>query len=212
MRNLNILKAKLIEVRHHNYLKFKKFEDWRSRRVKLFKKENWKNSRKWRDLRWKLHLKTITWSNFANRCKVGSRLFNVQSLRSILAGQYTKRNLIYKEKMEPNTEKLILAIVMFLVTALCSLIPFAPFSVFRHELNSRFNTIASCFSGGVFIAVCFLDMMPDIEEIFETIKTQLDVTLDFSFSGMVICLGFFFVLSLDQLILVCKERNNSVTP
>ena len=108
--------------------------------------------------------------------------------------------------MEPNTEKLILAIVMCLVTALVSSIPLLPLPIFRQEINSKFNTIAACFSGGVFIAVCFLDMMPDIDEMFETIKTQLDVELNYPFSGCVICLGFFFVLTLDQLILVCRER------
>ena len=106
--------------------------------------------------------------------------------------------------MDSSTEKSIMAVVMFFITAFMSMIPFSPLKIFR-SVKSKFHSMASCFSGGVFISVCFLDMIPDIEEMFEKIKTTGHYTFDYPLSGFVICMGFFFVFITDQIILLCKE-------
>ena len=111
--------------------------------------------------------------------------------------------------MDSTIEKSILGGVMLIITAIMAMIPFAPLKIFRSEINSKFHSIASCFSGGVFISVCFLDMIPDIEEMFEKIKNTGHFTWEYPLSGFVICMGFFFVFVTDQIILMCKETPES---
>ena len=66
-------------------------------------------------------------------------------------------------------------------------------------------SFSSCFAGGVFIAACLLDLMPDVEESFskvlEDIKDQYKVDLDYPVAQFVIVFGFFVILTVEQTVL-----------
>ena len=69
------------------------------------------------------------------------------------------------------TEKVITLLSMTAITFLFGMLPIKLFSQLRHNHDSnsrgRWRTIisfCSCFSGGVFIAACLLDLLPDVEE------------------------------------------------
>lgn len=75
-------------------------------------------------------------------------------------------------------EKTITILVMALVTFLGGVLPLKAFSKLRHNSHqgSRrrwevFISLCSCFSGGVFIAACFLDLIPETEELFDEVRT-----------------------------------------
>ena len=77
------------------------------------------------------------------------------------------------------TEKMITMFAMVVITFLCGMLPLKLFSRLRqnNDLASRAwwqtaISLCSCFSGGVFIAACLLDLLPDVEEkIFEVRNT-----------------------------------------
>ena len=69
------------------------------------------------------------------------------------------------------TEKMITLMAMAVVTFLCGMLPLKLFTQLRHNSDpasrtwwKSFISLCSCFSGGVFIAACLLDLLPDVEE------------------------------------------------
>ena len=69
------------------------------------------------------------------------------------------------------TEKVITLFAMTAITFLFGMLPVKLFSQLRHNHDHQsrirwrtFISFCSCFSGGVFIAACLLDMLPELEE------------------------------------------------
>ena len=69
------------------------------------------------------------------------------------------------------TEKIITLLSMAAVTFLCGMLPLKLFTQLRHNADpvsrtwwKSFIGLCSCFSGGVFIAACLLDLLPDVED------------------------------------------------
>ena len=76
------------------------------------------------------------------------------------------------------TEKVSTLLAMAAITFLSGMLPYKLLGQLRHNRDSgsraRWQTIvsfSSCFSGGVFIAACLLDLLPDIEEKIEEVST-----------------------------------------
>ena len=78
------------------------------------------------------------------------------------------------------TEKVITLLAMTVITFLFGMLPLKLFSQLRHNddpvSRNRWRTFisfCSCFSGGVFIAACLLDLLPDVEEQIEQVNDTL---------------------------------------
>ena len=76
------------------------------------------------------------------------------------------------------TEKVITLLGMTAITFLFGMLPLKLFSQLRHNddvvSRSRWRTLisfCSCFSGGVFIAACLLDLLPDVEEKIQEVRS-----------------------------------------
>lgn len=111
--------------------------------------------------------------------------------------------------MGPVTEKLIILIGMFIATAVFAMLPFK--LVGSSNLSSKWRTfvsLCSCFSGGVFVAACILDLFPDVHEamdhVLDEIERQYNTKVDYPVAGFVICFGFFLVLIVEQIVLAYK--------
>ncbi|THD27430.1 Zinc transporter zip1 [Fasciola hepatica] len=61
---------------------------------------------------------------------------------------------------------------------------------------SRLN----CFAAGIFLSSGFMELYVDVEESIEEAKTQLNVKSEFPFAPFLTLVGFFLVLSLEQII------------
>ena len=112
--------------------------------------------------------------------------------------------------------KILMILSMTLTTFFCQVLPFYFLNRVKDTQNvasrSLWRTImsyCSCFSGGVFIAACLLDLVPEanekIEEILDEIKNQYDVEIDFPVTNLLLCLGFFMILTLEQAVLGLQE-------
>ena len=55
-------------------------------------------------------------------------------------------------------------LLMAATTLLCGLLPYRLLGRGRQGAGTTLVSLASCFSGGVFIAACLLDLLPETEE------------------------------------------------
>ena len=113
------------------------------------------------------------------------------------------------------TEKVITLLTMGAVTFICGLLPIKLMSQVRQSSNNRWTTFisfCSCFSGGVFLAACMLDLLPDVEEktdqIKEEIKKKYDVDLNYPLAQFAICCGFFMILTVEQFVHFLQEAGS----
>lgn len=114
--------------------------------------------------------------------------------------------------IEMNTISLqvLLALAMFVTTALAGLIPIKVLHVItkRQDGDDRQSrraawilTLLSCFAGGVFMGTCFLDIFPHINENYERFKGKAQWSLEYPFPQFFVCCGFFLVYLLEEVTL-----------
>ncbi|XP_068429550.1 zinc transporter ZIP1 [Clinocottus analis] len=73
------------------------------------------------------------------------------------------------------------------------------------ELHRTVLSLISCFAGGVFLAACLLDIIPDY---LSDINAELDARLietSFPLPEFIMATGFFMVLILERFVLNCRE-------
>ena len=130
-------------------------------------------------------------------------------------------------------EKVATILVMTLVTFLGGVLPFKFLSRLQQNSSSGSRrrwkiviSLCSCFSGGVFIAACFLDLIPETEELFSKvsskknnyfqlpvlvqilveIEAKYDINVEFPVTQFVVCFGFFLILFIEQAVLFIREN------
>ncbi|KAJ8354653.1 hypothetical protein SKAU_G00222200 [Synaphobranchus kaupii] len=101
-------------------------------------------------------------------------------------------------------------VVLLFMSLLCG---FAPLCIVRRrcstdpETRHKVLSLVSCFAGGVFLATCLLDLVPDyLVEINEAFKS-LQITLKFPLPEFIMAMGFFLVLVLEQIVLAFKDQS-----
>ncbi|KAI4794288.1 hypothetical protein KUCAC02_032155, partial [Chaenocephalus aceratus] len=70
----------------------------------------------------------------------------------------------------------------------------------------RLLNLISCFAGGVFLATCLLEQLPDYLQSIEEAFSSAGVTLQFPLPEFIMAMGFFLVLVLEQVILAFKDQ------
>ncbi|VDL64361.1 unnamed protein product [Nippostrongylus brasiliensis] len=102
--------------------------------------------------------------------------------------------------------KCILLGVMALTTVVFGLIPIKLMAILSNKSGkaeqraSFVISLLSCFAGGVFLAVCFLDLMPDANSAYDEWAKSADYTSDYPFVPLFFCVGFFVVKLLEEII------------
>ncbi|XP_070819302.1 zinc transporter ZIP1 [Chaetodon trifascialis] len=73
------------------------------------------------------------------------------------------------------------------------------------ETHRTVLSLISCFAGGVFLAACLLDIIPDyLSDINAELEAQ-EVEIGFPLPEFIIAAGFFMVLILERIVLNCRE-------
>ncbi|XP_018620326.1 zinc transporter ZIP3 [Scleropages formosus] len=75
------------------------------------------------------------------------------------------------------------------------------------ETRRKAVSLVSCFAGGVFLATCFLDLVPDYLVEISRAFNNLGITLQFPLPEFIMTMGFFLVLVMEQLVLVFKDKS-----
>uniref|UniRef100_A0A672FZR2 Solute carrier family 39 member 1 n=1 Tax=Salarias fasciatus TaxID=181472 RepID=A0A672FZR2_SALFA len=114
----------------------------------------------------------------------------------------------------PVLETKVGTLVVLLVVTLLS--GFTPLCVLRRtcglqpDVRRLLLSLLGCFAGGVFLAACLLDLLPDYLQGFTQTFSEAGVTLRFPLPEFIVALGFFLVLVLEQLTLAFKEQSSSL--
>lgn len=75
----------------------------------------------------------------------------------------------------------------------------------------RVLSFLSCFAAGVFLATCFLDLLPSVRKHLITVLFEMNITTGFPLAEFVMSMGLFFILIVEQTVLLVKERKHSET-
>uniref|UniRef100_A0A0N5AQ20 Zinc transporter ZIP3 n=1 Tax=Syphacia muris TaxID=451379 RepID=A0A0N5AQ20_9BILA len=76
----------------------------------------------------------------------------------------------------------------------------------RYQSNNNGSTLAtrilsmfSCLSGGVFLGVCLLDLLPFASETFEKVKSATNSDIEYPIAELITGIGFFFVYFVEEM-------------
>ncbi|XP_056401483.1 zinc transporter ZIP1 isoform X1 [Hyla sarda] len=100
-------------------------------------------------------------------------------------------------------------VTLLLLTLISGL---TPLFLFRRQAppdilggRRRALSLISCFTGGVFLATCLLDLLPNYLSGINDALIRLNITLQFPLQEFILAMGFFLVLVLEQIVLSYQE-------
>ncbi|KJH45641.1 metal cation transporter, ZIP family [Dictyocaulus viviparus] len=114
--------------------------------------------------------------------------------------------VIQSYKMNIIILKAILLGVMVIITVIFGLIPIKLLQFLTTKSGIVENrasfivSILSCFAGGVFLGVCFLDLLPDAYSSYSNWKAWSKFDSDYPFVSLIFVSGFFIVKIFEEII------------
>ena len=107
----------------------------------------------------------------------------------------------------------IFIIVIFLATFGSLMLPLWVFprdpSLQTGLRSERAMSLCNCLSGGIFLGVCFVGLLPMVRDKFEEIWQLNDVGFRYPVTELGVVLGFFLMLMIEQTVLTYKENQNN---
>ncbi|XP_048365866.1 zinc transporter ZIP1 [Sphaerodactylus townsendi] len=106
-------------------------------------------------------------------------------------------------------------VLLLLVTLLCGFLPLWVFhrpgtTTRSSATRKKALSLVSCFAGGVFLATCLLDLIPDYLSSIDKALKDLGITLLFPLQEFILAMGFFLVLVMEQIVLAYKDPSGSL--
>ncbi|XP_077420853.1 zinc transporter ZIP1 [Vanacampus margaritifer] len=77
------------------------------------------------------------------------------------------------------------------------------------ETHRTILSLISCFAGGVFLAACLLDIIPDYLTDINAVLQSNMMESNFPLPEFIMAAGFFMVLILERIVLNCREMSGS---
>lgn len=115
--------------------------------------------------------------------------------------------------MDLNILKLILITVMICATVIAGLAPMRVLRFLRHSAahasSSRQHKhvslvlcLLTCFSGGVFLATCFLHLFPELVDNIRKLDEVYGFYVDYPIAELLSCAGFFLLFFLEEVVIM----------
>ena len=119
--------------------------------------------------------------------------------------------------MRPLAAKIISLTVLFVVTFVAGLLPLtlrrkraqsddANRRALRDLRRKQIISLSTCFAGGAFFASSMLELMPAVGKNFKAVFDNAGMSPDFPVAEFGISIGFFLILTIEQIIHLVKER------
>eukprot|EP00117_Sycon_ciliatum_P042385 scpid65333/ scgid30846/ Zinc transporter ZIP3; Solute carrier family 39 member 3; Zrt- and Irt-like protein 3 len=71
------------------------------------------------------------------------------------------------------------------------------------------TSLASCLSGGIFLGVALLHLIPDVREMFDFVLCEKDLDIDYPLTELTVAGGFLLILVFEQLVLLFHQRRST---
>ena len=110
--------------------------------------------------------------------------------------------------METWMVKTISAVILFALSLGFGLSPL--FCLRRYIINPSSGKakaalgFASCIAAGVFLAVCLLDLLPDVQESLTKGLRELNMSVSFPLAELIMACGLFFILTVELSVSMCS--------
>ncbi|CAI4226527.1 unnamed protein product [Auanema sp. JU1783] len=109
--------------------------------------------------------------------------------------------------------KLILIAVMILGTLFVGLLPMRVLRYLRHSAANASSSqqhkhvslvlcLLTCFSGGVFLATCFLHLFPELVENVDDLDKKYNWRVNYPLAELLSCFGFFFLFFIEEVVIL----------
>uniref|UniRef100_A0A915BS89 Uncharacterized protein n=1 Tax=Parascaris univalens TaxID=6257 RepID=A0A915BS89_PARUN len=109
--------------------------------------------------------------------------------------------------------KFILLGLMVAITFLCGMLPLKLLKFLRKSAASAVTSskqrnvslvlcLLTCFSGGVFLATCFLHLFPELKEHLNMMEEEYEFYVSYPVAELLSCCGFFLLFFLEELFLL----------
>ncbi|XP_076136353.1 zinc transporter ZIP3 [Alosa pseudoharengus] len=79
------------------------------------------------------------------------------------------------------------------------------------EIRHKVLSYVSCFAGGVFLATCLLDLIPDYLAEINRAFQNVGITLHFPLPEFIMAMGFFMVLVMEQIVLALRDESGNIS-
>ncbi|CAL8138176.1 unnamed protein product [Orchesella dallaii] len=117
--------------------------------------------------------------------------------------------------MDLSLIKEIVILCLFLVVLFCVLLPLkftstaheSGVDLYHSERYSAVVSILNCFAAGIFLGTCLLHLFPDVRDTVSQAMEKVDPDQKFPFAEFTIAMGFFMLLTIEQIISDARERN-----
>ena len=130
---------------------------------------------------------------------------------------------LFSSKMDSQMLLVLGAVVVYLIMTLCGLIPVcivaqktSPSATSStsgggnfSEATERIISLCNCMAGGVFIAMCFLGLLPYSQDKTAAVLRQLNIETDFPVAEFLAVMGFFVMMSIEQVVLVYQKEQTA---
>ena len=113
--------------------------------------------------------------------------------------------------------KIISLSALFLVTFIAGLLPLKlrrkredgddHRSPLRDLRRKQLVSLCTCFAGGAFFASSMLELLPTVQEDFKAVFKSANINMNYPIAEFGISIGFFFILTVEQMIHVVKEKS-----
>lgn len=117
--------------------------------------------------------------------------------------------------MEVIIFQFVCLVVLFVVMTVSGSIPIV---IIWRRKNTQLSDIAgtlisvsNCVAGGVFMGMCFLGLFPFVKEKFRDVMEKMKMSTTFPLAEFVIGIGFFLILTSEQIV-ISKKKLNSTAP
>jgi zinc transporter 1/2/3 len=115
--------------------------------------------------------------------------------------------------MNTSTLKLFLLGVMIVATLIAGLFPVRILKILRKRAataaspkKQRYVSLTlcllTCFSGGVFLATCFLHLLPELQDHFHNMQRTYNYHIHYPIAELLSCVGFFLLFSFEEIVLI----------
>ena len=113
--------------------------------------------------------------------------------------------------------QVVFLVVTFVLTLLCVLLPLRLVpqdpSRIASPFSQRLISLANCVSAGVFLGTCYAQLIPFIDHKFAEVFVQAGWNVNYvsTVTQCVVCIGFFLILTIEQLVKGCQQDKKQKT-
>ncbi len=73
--------------------------------------------------------------------------------------------------------------------------------------TARILSACNCFAAGIFLGICFLNLIPYVEQEFNELFTAAKYETNFPVGQLTVILGLFLVLFLENIVMNCRKSS-----